>query len=203
MGRGIDGINVNNLLGRSTGRFGQFLGRPDCPVFCFCHILLCGSFSFRRGLFGGRLFCCHGFLCGWGLFRYGIFGASLVLHDMLVLGGRLHFGQGILCGCTRLSCDNLLGGHLTSVRHIHQVHPGLEVMLLWRFAMALSCRASVGGTSGYHLTSFFVLQVSYLLLFSLSLCNVVFQWLYPAPKAIHVLLVLNGAVLCFFALMIC
>jgi hypothetical protein len=77
-------------------------------------------------------------------------------------------------------------------------------MLLWRFAMALSCRASVGGTSGYHLTSFFVLQVSYLLLFSLLLCNIVFQSLYPAPKAIHMLLVLNGAILCFFiALMIC
>jgi hypothetical protein len=64
--------------------------------------------------------------------------------------------------------------------------------------MALSCRAGVGGTSGYHLASFLVLPVSYFLLVSLLLCNVVFQSIYPAPKAIHVLLVLNDAVLCFF-----
>jgi hypothetical protein len=92
---------------------------------CFVARLAFGAGFLVAGSFAATDFFVTGVFLG-----TGFFGDRLVLHDRLVLGGRLQFGQGIICGFTLLSCNNLLGGHLTRVRGIHQAHPGLEVMLL-------------------------------------------------------------------------
>jgi hypothetical protein len=82
--RGIKGIAVENLFGRSTGRFGQFLGQRDCTVFLFA----AGFFVDRLAL--GTGFLVAGSYAATGFFATGVFlGAGFMVTGLFFVMGFL------------------------------------------------------------------------------------------------------------------